>query len=144
MIPRSSPFLLAVLLMAGCSSIFGAGGPHLSIALRVDAEVERRLALEVEVGGDAWHLDEPRTIHTHAPRSGELPVTVRLLASSQVLATESYTKFFSDDHDHWIHAWVGQNRPIGHCIGGLTVIPLGAAADTLFLLNGSIHREVIC
>ena len=80
------------------------------------------------------------------PRYGEVPVRVTLLAASgDTLTAVHFSQRFQRDHQHWLSALVGRHRPVGHCIGSLAASPLGAgAADTLFVMYGSIPEDAIC
>ena len=130
---------------AGCSSIFGVGGPDLQVRFDVEPSLPQDLRLEIEVGGRSFRFDGPGAVYDHAPRTGELPVTVRLSASGQVLAATSFSQTFSNGYDHWVSSRAGGQRPLGFCIGALTVVPIGPpVSDTLFVMHGNLAKGAIC
>lgn len=143
---------LVALLACGCSSFFGSE-PEPDVHLFMWGETEGLSALEVSLGKRDFRLEieEPNPrMDVHAPRVGSLPVRVRLLgANANVLAAAEFTRTFREHHDHWVGGDVGLDRPLGHCIGTLIVIPLraapaGAVPDTLFLMHGSISKDAVC
>ena len=139
----------AVLALAGCSDPFGPDGPKLSVALGLQPTAPTTV-FRAHVGGrtvelQAAGLSESRR-EVRGPRYGDVPVrAVLLTAAGDTLASVAFTQRFQRDHAHWVVARVGRNRPIGHCIGTLTVAPLlGASSDTLFVTYGSIPDGAIC
>lgn len=152
MIVRRTSRVALALLIAGCSSIFGSEGPEVSIGLRTDGASVPIARFEVDIGGRHFGL-QPRegesSRDVRAPDTGTLPVRARLLATgSDTLANLEFTQTFREGSDHWVVAWVGLERPLGHCIGRLIVTPLPpnteAAPDTLFLMHGSIPEGAVC
>ena len=139
--------LMAVLGIAapGCADLLGLGGPEVSIGFAVDASVQRDLHLYVGVGGHWYRLDEPGRIMEHAPRSGELRVTVQLLESDRIVGTDAFRQEFGDGYEHWVHARVGGARPTGYCIGAVSAVPVEApVSDTMFVVHGRIPKDAIC
>jgi hypothetical protein len=130
---------------AGCSIVSGPEKPDLQLGFDIEQGSLQNLHLEIDVGGDTFHLDGSRLIDGRAPREGDLPVTVRLLLDGQVLAQTSFDQTFDADYDHWVHGHLGSQRPMGICIGVLSVAPVGPpVADTLFLMHGSIPKGAVC
>lgn len=138
--------LTASLSLNGCGSLAGPDGPAVTISLAVDSTVTTPLNLAVDIAGETFRIDSAGSISTHAPRTGDLPVDVRLLSGSgQTLATVSITHSFTDGASNWIHTQVGGTRPVGFCIGRLTVVPVAPpVADTLFLADGSLPKGAVC
>jgi len=72
-------------------------------------------------------------------------VEIRLLLDGQVLAQTSFGQTFHADYDNWVHGHLGSQRPMGICIGVLSVVPVGPpVADTLFLMHGSLPKGAVC
>jgi hypothetical protein len=138
--------LIGASSLTGCGSVAGPDGPAVAISLAVDPTVTTPLNLVVKIAEESFSIDSAGSISTHAPRAGELPVDVRLLSESgDTLATVSITHSFADGASNWIHAKVGGPRPVGFCIGRLTVVPVRApVSDTLFLADGSLPEGAVC
>jgi len=46
---------------------------------------------------------------------------------------------------HWVSAWVGEHRPIGHCFGTLVPVPkVPPLADSMFVMYGRIPKDAVC
>jgi hypothetical protein len=45
-------------------------------------------------------------------------------ASQTTLAAAPFVQQYVPDVDHWVSAWVGEHRPIGHCFGTLVPVPI--------------------
>lgn len=138
--------IAAALVAQGCSSLFGLGGPEVSLRFDVVEEVGTDLELEIDIGGRRFRLEPREAVDDHAPRSGDLSVSVRLLAGTgEVLATDAFRQWFGDDSDQWVHGRIGGPRPLGFCFGALSVLPVGPpVADTLFVTHGGIPKDAVC
>jgi hypothetical protein len=140
----------------GCSVALGPAGPDVAVSLYLlpgvaAAPAARPALFRADIGGRRVDVPAPDAgprsdVDVRGPRYGDVPVRVTLLAASgDTLATAAYTQRFERDHDHWVAAMVGAERPVGHCIGTLSVVPLRTAGrDTLFLMHGRIPKGAIC
>lgn len=144
--PRLGWATLLCVAATGCSNFLGLfGDPDLSISLAVQGPPSRPLQMEIDVGGRAFRLDAPGSRDVDAPSTGELQVTVRLLSGSDTLAVDSFSQRFNDSDDHWIHGFVTDTRPLGFCLGLVRAHGLTATQpDSLFVLHGSLPKNVIC
>ncbi|HUE95699.1 MAG TPA: hypothetical protein VMN39_03520 [Longimicrobiaceae bacterium] len=141
-----------VLALAGCSSIFGPERPEVSIALYSAVGYDRLGRFEVDIGGRLFRFqaDDEVSRKVDAPEAGLLSVQVRLMGTgTDTLAAAEFSQRFSEGSEHWIVGRLGLQRPLGHCIGQLIVVPLPPAADapqadTLFLTHGSIPEGAVC
>jgi hypothetical protein len=144
----SLAFVLAAVSssLVGCGSVVGPDGPDVTITLEVDAAATAPLHFVVRIAGSQFGIDSAGSISVRAPHAGDLPVDVQLLSESgETLAAASLTHSFADGFDNWIYAKVGGSRPVGLCIGRLTVVPVDApVSDTLFLMDGSLPKGAIC
>lgn len=61
-----------------------------------------------------------------------------------ITATVEFTQRFQRNHEHWVAAMVGPNRPRGICVGVVEARPLRTGSDTLFVMYGSLPHGVIC
>jgi hypothetical protein len=140
----------AVLALAGCSDPVSPGGPKLSVGLYLQQPTAPSSVFRADIGGQLVELRaagfaESRK-EVRGSRYGDVPIRATLLtAAGDTLASVAFDQRFELDHAHWVVARVGQRRPIGHCIGTLTVAPLrGASSDTLFVTYGRIPDGAIC
>jgi hypothetical protein len=138
--------LVALLVAAGgCTNIFGSDEPNLSLRLYADPAVLTDTFLEIDVGGREYTLSPGQRMEPLFSLLGDVPVTVALKTSDQVLAAETFTLRFFENADHWIHALIGLDRPLGHCVGTLTAHQVAAPSmDSLYVFRGSIGRDVVC
>ena len=151
---KSRHITLATILAVSACSILDPDGPDLSISVQPDVNLPASMSFHVTVGGDAHdlRLGTERTrygIERHAPRDGELNVSVALRdAADRTLAQASFDQVFKEGSDHWVSGIIGTRRPIGHCIGTLVVVPIippvAAGGDSLFIMYGSIPKGAIC
>lgn len=142
-----------VISMSGCG-LFDAG-PALSISLYSEVDLPPGHVFEVTVARDSHRLQLGTDRHTRfdmkreAPRTGELDVAARLLSpSGDILAETAFPQRYRQGSNHWVSAWIGTRRPIGHCIGSLEIIeiapPMAVGADTLFVMYGSLPHGAVC
>lgn len=141
------------LTVSACTNPSGPIWPKLTASISMQHPTSEPPTLRADIGGRQIQLTPPAEAGSYASttvpglRYGEVPVRVALLTTSgsDTLAAASFTQRLTRDHDHWITAVVGLNRPIGMCIGQLEVVPLrGEGADTLFIMHGSIPEGAIC
>lgn len=145
----------ALLLLAGCSLV-DPERPDLSISLRSDVDLPPGTVFRVVIDGQSHDLqlgsqrDTRYSIDRQAPRAGEFAVTASLVSASQTtLAAASFVQQYVPDADHWVSAWVGEHRPIGHCFGTLVPVPIvpplaAPRADSLFVMYGRIPKDAVC
>lgn len=149
---RSAAPLLAA-AVASCAQIVG-GGPHLSLALTTQPGVALPLTLEADIDGQRVRLEassaepSPR-MDVVANGFGEAPVALTLSTSGDTLGSVEISHSLRRGSVHWVTAVVGRQRPLGHCIGSLAVVPLETRAgqttpDTMFVTYGSMPRSAIC
>jgi hypothetical protein len=139
-------------MLAGCSDLFGPGGPRISVSLELQRPVGVPPVLQADIGGRRVRLVPAgggalrASADVRGRQFGRAPVHVALLTPlGDTLATVDFPQQFERDHAHWVAALVGQHRPIGHCIGSLAVAPLRVGdTDTLFVVYGSIPESAIC
>jgi len=131
---------------SGCADLLGIGGPDLSLQFEIADGLPQDLRLDVTVGGRMFHLASPDRRDEHAPRSGELTVSMLLLESSgRVLGGGAFNQTFRRDSNQWVAARVGGGRPIGGCVGRVWAVPLGGAVqDTLFVMHGGLSKDAVC
>ena len=142
---------LCVLTLIGCSDIFEADGPEISVGLAAPGPFFRGANLRVDIGEQVVQLTQPTdarpstSTEVRGPRYGEVPIGVTLLgANGDTLGATEYTQLFSKNYEHFIHATVTTRRPEGHCIGTLIVVPLRERTDTLFVTHGAVAKNSIC
>lgn len=141
-----------ILGMASCSSIFGPEEPEVSIGLYSEMGYGRVGLFEVDIGGRLFRFEPTAGVSrkVNAPETGLLPVRIRLLSTvPDTLASAEFSQLFREGSNHWVVGRLGLQRPIGHCIGHLLVLPLPKEAgesepDTLFLTYGSIPEGAVC
>jgi hypothetical protein len=141
---------LAVMAIAltGCD-LFEPSRRNLTVSLAVQVAMPAA-RLHTQIGEQRVVLHADGVGETSkdlaAPGGATLPVNVALLdLVGDTLASVAFEQAFAgSDNNHWIATIVGTHRPIGHCIGSLTVTPLTAGSDSLFVLHGRIPRDAIC
>jgi len=89
-LPAIRSAALAVLAIAGCSSLFGWSDPTVRLRFSVASEVDQLLHLEVVVDGELFSLEESEETVVEVRRSGTLPVSVTLLSSTDTLAQDAF------------------------------------------------------
>lgn len=140
------------LALWGCADFIGAGERDLDLVLQVQEPRADTLTLGARVGLRAAAVrasGAQKSVSLGIPDFGEVPVRVALLgAAGDTLATAAFTQRFRRGSDHWISGVVGEDRPVGLCIGSQLAVPLQAAGsdgrDTLFLDYGSIEHDAMC
>lgn len=147
--------MTALLLLAGCS-LTGPERPDLSISLRSDVDLPPGSLFRVVIDGQSHDLelgaqrDTRYSIDRHAPRTGEFAVAASLVNASQAtLASATFMQEYVADANHWVSAWVGEQRPIGHCFGTLVPVPIvpplaAPRADSMFVMYGRIPKDAVC
>jgi hypothetical protein len=135
-------------------SIFRPEAPDLSISVQPEVSVPSSTAFHVTVGGRNFELQlGPERIRyaikSHAPQTGELPVSVALRSPTNTTVAEAaFNQVYEEGSNHWVAGNIGTRRPIGHCIGTLLAVPITppitAGGDTLFIMYGSIPKDAIC
>ena len=144
--------MAVAVVLSGCSSILGLQDPDVSLGLRSESGYEWIGSYQVDIDGRAFRFEPATELRrqVEAPKSGELQVRVTLRdTAAETLAVADFTQSFDDDRNHWVSGLIGLQRPFGHCIGELTVLPLPRRAgeeqaDTLFLMHGSIPKDAVC
>ena len=151
---RGRAIVLLVALCTACSDSTGWIGPEISLVYGVAPEVTLPpAALHIAIGVQRVVLRDPATGLSfsssraiHGFRYGTVPVSVALVtASADTLAMIELTERFEPDSYNWVHGFVGRERPLGFCIGALRATPIqGTESDTLFVMAGSMPKNVIC
>ena len=140
----------ALFAVPACNGFLGSDHRPVEVSMTLQRSWDRPPVFEAEIGGRrvqvTGHLDGQRTVRIiQAPRSGELPVTVRLLdADGGTLASTQYTQLFESKTTHWVAVSVGTRRPLGICIGELLALPTRFPTDTVFVMYGSIPDDAVC
>jgi hypothetical protein len=134
-----------VLSIDGCAGIFDSDEPNLSLRLDADSVERTDTWLEIDVGGRQFTLIPGQNIEAYFSPLGEVPVSVELKTSGEVIVAEAFALRFFENADHWIHIEIGLDRPFGHCVGLVTAHSLSAPpTDSLFVIRGSLRRDVVC
>lgn len=140
---------VSVLMLAGCSDLLGSGGPTLSVTLNLQQPMTPAPILQANIGGREVVVRSTNSgdigTKVRVSRYGEVPVRVALLTVvGDTLGAVAFSQQFQRGDAHWVAAFVGVHRPLGHCIGAVAVSPLRTTADTLFVMYGSIPEGAIC
>jgi hypothetical protein len=137
-------------LCAGCLSLLGSGEEDFTVSLAMQRSWEPPPVLHVTAFGRLVKLtgrsDGVRIEEEVEPRhAGPQEVRVRLVsADGETIASTQHRLVFEPGNSHWIAMVVGRHRPIGHCIGNLTVVPTSLPTDTVFVMHGRIPHGAIC
>ena len=140
----------AALLLSSCLEVFGLEDSDVTVSLAMRRNWESPPILHVYIEGSrpialAGQRDGNRVERRVAPRLGARFVVLRLLSSDgDTLASTEYSQSFKRGSAHWVALVVGQDRPIGHCIGTLLAIPTSLEADTAFVMYGGLPHGAIC
>ena len=145
--------LIAVLgAAAGCADILGASGPDVAVSLEPPPPAVAVRALRVAIDGYLTEVPAPAVGGARAERSLRVPgfgtkhVEVALVGTAgDTLAAVSFPQDFQRHFQYWVSGVVGQQRPLGNCIGSVTHVPLrSGAGDTLFVMAGGLPDGAIC
>ena len=148
---RLVPSALALPVLLACAQLPSFGGPRVTVSMDLRSSAMAPPTLRVDVGGRAVAVRPGGygaggvSVSVRGPRYGERPIHAVLLSpAGDTLASTAFTQRFRRGHRHWVAAVVGGGRPVGSCIGGLTVAPLRGGADTLFVTYGSLPDGAVC
>lgn len=142
-------FLFRMLLLtagvtsaSACATIFGVDDRDVSIVLFAEA-AHLPATLRVDVAGRTHVLEGPGERRAAAP-DGTHAVEVSLTARGAAPVATSFDMGFGEGRHHWVHVFVGRQRPLGDCSGTLAALPVGVAGDSAFVAYGSIQRDALC
>ena len=145
--------MLATLAVAACSGLFDSDEPTFSVGFELEHALPVPTVLHADVGRYNIRITAPepglgRARSTLVPRAraGTVPVRLTVLTTSgDTLATMQFTQELERDHDHWVTAQIGRQRPFGFCFGTPSATPLRSDnTDTLFVIAGGLQRGAIC
>ena len=141
----------AALVFAACLDVLALGDSDITLSLQMRRSWESPPVLHAYIEGSrpvtlTARRDGRRVERQLDPRrGGESLVVLRLMTGDgDTLASTRYTQSFERGKSHWVAILVGQDRPIGHCIGNLVAIPMRLASDTAFLMYGGLPHGAIC
>ena len=143
--------IVGLVLVSACS-VTDPKEPDLTISLTSDVPLSSSHVFRVEVDGTRYDLPLGSATTRYSmdrtvPRTGSFNVTASLLDGSNPVASASFLQVFERDRDHWVSAIIALQRPVGHCFGTMIALPYlttSAAADSVFLMYGSIPKDAVC
>jgi len=139
-------------MVAGCGDLFGPDGPDVTVSLEVPPPTVSARALRVAIGEQSVEVPAPTAggaraeRHMRASGVGTQSVQVALVGpAGDTLAAAAFAQDFARHAQHWVAGLIGQQRPLGTCVGMIAVAPVrGSAADTLFVMYGGLPDGAIC